>query len=517
MIIVPDYSGIDLNALNFALGSLEQDEQAVRWRNDPNAWITERLGEETWSKQRLVLSEVANNPLVTVQSGHGIGKSWLASRLVGWFLATRPLADTFVVTTAPTNDQVRAVLWRYITQMWIEHDLPGHVSQTAQWKINSQLVAYGRKPADYSESSFQGIHAENLLVILDEAGGIPKQLWIAADALATGANSHILAIGNPDSTSTHFHTVCTTEVGWKRIHISSLDSPNITGEKVSEKLKRTLVNKEWIEDKRRRWGENNALYKAKVLGEFADDEDGLIPLSWVSAANARWNAWNEGRRELTGRTVLGVDVGHMGADKTIIAHRQGDVVLKLEEWAKQDTVAVAGLVQQRLRAARPSVAVVDAIGVGAGVVDILRSRGCTVRPFVASAKWSGRDSTSTQGFLNKRGAAWWNLRELLDPAMDARLCLPPDDDLTADLTTPRFEPVTGAKIKIESKDDIKRRLGRSTDRGDAVAMALWSDSYARVRSEQATVLRPVSYTDRPDRTRDDLSPLFSYEVASRRR
>jgi hypothetical protein len=511
-----ELTGMDLNAFEFALGSLEQDAQADRWRDDPAAWTQERLGEFLWSKQVEIMRAVAAKPLVAVQSGHGIGKSHLASRLVAWFLDTRPPGETFVVTTAPTVQQVRAVLWRYITQAWQLHGLRGRVTQAAEWKINDQLVAFGRKPSDYNESAFQGIHAKHLLVILDEACGIPAQLWNAADSLATGSDNHILAIGNPDSNSSHFHSVCTSEPGWHRIKISSLNSPNVTGEKVPDQLKQTLVKPEWIEDKKLRWGVSSPLFKSKILGEWADDEDGLIPMSWVIDANARWHAWNESRRELVGRTVLGVDVGHLGEDKTVIATRRGDVVTTIESWGKQDTVAVAGLVQQRLRASAPAVAVVDAIGVGAGVVDILRSKGCAVRPFVASASTKRRESTGTQGFPNLRSAAWWNLRELLDPALDARLCLPPIDDLTADLTTPRYEPVTGGKIKVESKDDIRKRLKRSTDFGDAVVQALWTESYARDRVV-TTSLRPISYADRPDRTRDDLSPLFSYEVASRRR
>jgi hypothetical protein len=192
--------------------------------------------------------------------------------------------------------------------------------------------------------------------------------------------------------------------------------------------------------------------------------------------------------------VLGVDVGHLGEDRTVITTRQGDVVMSIESWAKRDTVQVAALCEHRAaRYVRPSI-VVDGIGIGAGVVDQLRTRGLDVVPFIASQATKRRDSTGTQGFSNLRSAAWWHLRELLDPAMDARLALPPDDDLTADLVTPRFEPVTGGKIKVESKDDIRKRLGRSTDYGDAVVQALWIENYERDRPEPSgPVLRPVAY------------------------
>lgn len=490
----------DLAAFTLAIDEIEEDQVSQRWYHDPAAWTTERLGEHVWSKQAEVMRATAAHPLVAVRSGHGVGKSHLASRLVGWFLDTRPAGHTVVVTTAPTAHQVRAILWRYIEQMWRLHGLRGRVTQAAEWKIGNELVAYGRKPSDYNESAFQGVHAEHLLVILDEACGIPHQLWVAADSLATSMDSHVLAIGNPDTTSSHFYTVSTTEAGWHRIKISGLDSPNMTGEPVPDVLSRTLVQRSWIEDKQRRWGERNPLYVAKVLGEFADDEAGLIPLSWVMAAQARWHEWHESAvyvagGEPPGRTVLGVDVGGQGEDLTAIATRKGWVIEQVETWQGPDTMGVVSLVGSRLTRVPQGVALIDSIGIGAGVLDRCRQLRYTVRPFVASGATKRRDQTGTQGFLNVRSAAWWNMRELLDPAGGASVALPPDDDLTADLTTPRWESRTGGKIYVEPKDDIRKRLNRSTDRGDAVVMAFWADpSTVREPGGERTVkLRPVSY------------------------
>lgn len=484
---------------------LERSTQRERWLRDPVAWVEERLGEEMWSRQKEIMRAVAENPQVAVQSGHGIGKSWLASRLVAWWLDTRPQGtDTFVVTTAPTAQQVQVVLWRYITDIWQTHDLPGRVTggTVPAWKMDGQVVAFGRKPSDYNESAFQGVHAEHLLVILDEACGIPEQLWNACHSLATGDENHILAIGNPDTTSSHFHKVCTTEAGWRRIKISSMDSPNFTGEPVSEKMAKSLVKRDWVQRSRERWGATSSLFKAKILGEWADDEDGLIPLSWVTQANRRWQEWSDqfdGIHEPKGRKIFGVDVGHMGEDRTVIATRQGPVIWELESWAKQDTVAVVNLIEARLDATVQGLAVVDGIGVGAGVVDVLRSHRKNVRSFIASHSTGDlRESSNSQTFRNLRSASWWHLRELLDPALGATLCLPPDDDLTADLTAPRWEPVTGGKIQVESKDDIKKRLGRSTDYGDAVVMVMWADQYRddRPGADKSQRLRPVAYANK---------------------
>lgn len=485
----------DLRAMQAAVAILEREERDRRYVDDPVAWVRDVMGEHAWSMQAQIMYAVAAHPLVAVQSCHGSGKSHLASRVVLWFLATRPLGETFVVTTAPSSAQVRAILWRYIRQGHEKANLPGKVHQTAEWKVDGELIAYGRKPADYSQSAFQGIHARHLLVVLDEAGGIPKALWDAADSLATGADSHILAIGNPDDNSSHFALVCQTEPGWTVFKISAYDTPNLTGEienvpeHLREELREVLVTRTWVEDKRQRWGENNPLYIAKVLGEWADSDDGLIPLSWIRAAHARWHAWNDANEERRarghgpveppGRRIYGIDVARFGTDQTAIATRQGLVVMKIEKWPKLDTTQVTAQAQTRLNSHPGSHGVVDVVGIGAGVVDQLRRAGKSVSAFNGAKSTKRRDSTGEWKFPNLRSAAWWNLRELLDPAMDAQLALPEDDDLTADLVTPKWEPRAGGLIVVESKDQIAQRLGRSPDSGDAVTMACWSDTPER--------------------------------------
>ena len=125
-------------------------------------------------------------------------------------------------------------------------------------------------------------------------------------------------------------------------------------------------------------------------------------------------------------------------------------------------------------------AVIDVIGIGAGVVDRLREMGYDdlVVPFNAAERTDFKDQSGLLGMVNKRAAVWWHMRELLDPSSGHAVALPPDDELIGDLTAPRSRPVSGGKIMVESKGDIRVRLGRSTDAGDAVVMAFWADSEA---------------------------------------
>ena len=133
----------------------------------------------------------------------------------------------------------------------------------------------------------------------------------------------------------------------------------------------------------------------------------------------------------------------------------------------------SGRVLGIVRATPGRTPIVDVIGVGGGVVDRLGEQGVTVVAFNASGASENTDRSGELKMLNLRSAAWWRLRELLDPAYDATLALPPDDNLTGDLTAPHWKVTSTGRIQIESKDDIRKRIGRSTDAGDAVMQACW--------------------------------------------
>jgi hypothetical protein len=193
----------------------------------------------------------------------------------------------------------------------------------------------------------------------------------------------------------------------------------------------------------------------------------------VIAANRRWAAWQEaGEPEPAGRRIISADVARTGSDETVLGTRTGNVLQTIERRRDQDTVATAREVRSRLTYPR-ALSIVDSVGVGAGVVDNLRDWRQPVVPFTGSAGTARTDSTGEYGFTNTRSAAYWNLRELLDPARGANLALPDDELLTADLTCPKWSVTTGAKIKVEPKEDVVKRLGRSPDAGDMAVMAWW--------------------------------------------
>jgi hypothetical protein len=155
----------------------------------------------------------------------------------------------------------------------------------------------------------------------------------------------------------------------------------------------------------------------------------------------------------------------------VLAHRDGGAFW-LEGHRRRDTMSTVAMLQGL--DARP---IIDVTGVGAGVYDRGKEVGLKAVAYVGAGKTPVRDRSGKYGFTNIRSAAYYHLRELLDPAYQPTLMLPPDDLLTSDLTTPNWQITTGVppKIQVEPKDKVMERLGRSPDRGDAVAMGMWAD------------------------------------------
>jgi hypothetical protein len=129
---------------------------------DPVGWVRDRLREHLWSKQAEIASSVVGHRYTAVQSCHDAGKSFLAARLTAWWLDVHPAGEAFVVTTAPTAPQVSAILWREIGKAHKKGRLTGRITggSVPEWKLDDgEIIAYGRKPADYDQAAFQGIHA----------------------------------------------------------------------------------------------------------------------------------------------------------------------------------------------------------------------------------------------------------------------------------------------------------------------------------------------------------------------
>jgi len=371
------------------------------------------------------------------------------------------------VTSAPTARQVRAILWKEIGRAHAR-GLPGRTTQTS-WFLDvpgskEEMVAFGMKPSDTDPSAFQGIHARWVLVLFDEACGIPggtdgqsHSLWEAADSLLANDESRFLAIGNPDDPTAEFAKCCKPGSGWNVLGIGYADTPNFTGEEIPENLHHLLIGKKYVEEKRKKWGENNPLFISKILGKFPErSTDSLIPMSWILAAQAR-------ELEPIGANELGVDVG-AGGDKNVVAHRRGPVVRIIRRDQEPDTMVSCGNLVADIKATETTVAKVDYIGIGRGMVD----RGKELDQPVLGIN-VGQSPRDKESFANLRAEAYWGLRErFMEGDIDIDEL---DEDLAAQLVELRFKRSSSGKTLIEEKSEMKKRLGHSPDDSDAVMLA----------------------------------------------
>lgn len=443
------------------------------YRLDPVAWVEQRLHEFVWSKQREIMTALLHHRKVAVRSCHGVGKSHIASRIAAWWLDVHAPGEAFVVTSAPTYAQVRAVLWRYIRQVHKRNILPGRVNQT-EWLIDDEIVAFGRKPADHDEAAFQGIHARRVLVILDEACGIPQALWVAADSLTTNDGCRLFAIGNPDDPTAHFATVCAEGSGWHVIGISAYDSPNLTGEEVPDELAELLISRSWVEEKAAEWGLDNPIYLSKVEGVFAaQDPRAVVRVHDVQACRLDLEVPYADTELLP--VELGVDVGG-GGDLTVIRERRGPLAGR--QWTSNSDRPedLAPLVVRAIVECGATAVKIDSIGIGWGLVGELRNRASRgEHTATISAVNVAEKATDPVKYLNLRSQIWWEIGRQLSSDRAWDLSRMADADGTvAELLEPRWEVDSHGRIQIEAKDDIRERThGRSPDRAEALLLAFY--------------------------------------------
>lgn len=484
--------------------------ECIDWRNQPG--LT--------AYQDEILDALPVYKRVAVRGPHGLGKTTLDAIAVLWFSITRDMAglDWKVATTAGAWRQLERYLWPEIRKWskrirWDQLDREPFDPRTEMLMLNIKLANGQAFPVASDEPALiEGVHADAVLYVFDESKAIIPATFDAAEGAFSGAGGYqaiealAIATSTPGEPAGRFYDIHTRKPGledWWTRHVS-----------VDEAIAAGRISKEWVEQRGKQWGTTSAVYANRVLGEFhTSDSDGVIPLEWIEAANQRWREWDDnGRPASDGPQTLGVDVAREGADQTVLALRFGYVVTELRRYSKQPTTATTGVVTGVLTANPQMTAIVDVIGVGGGVVDQLREAKLKVEAFNASEATSNTDRSGELGFINTRSAAWWGLRELLDPAYGATLALPPDDALTGDLTAPHWKVTSGGKIQIESKDDIRKRIGRSPDDGDAVMQALWQSTggqgaafleYYRRQTEQA------GRVGEPEPVEPDVDPLMA--------
>jgi hypothetical protein len=508
--------------LNKELDALSQPGEEFKrtYRNDYVAFahdcITWPEGEGLTQYQNEILSELPVRKRAAVRGPHGLGKTCIAAISLLCFSTTYDGEDWKIPTTASAWRQLSEFFWPEVHKwaMRIKWDRVGRSAFT-QYELQTMLLklATGRAfaMASSEDELTEGAHADHLLYVFDEAKVIAPGRWDAAEGALMTGDTYALAISTPGEPVGRFYDIHTHKPGyenWWTRHVT-----------VDEMIAAGRITWEKVDQLARQWGENSAVFKNRVLGEFCESsEDCVIPLAWIEAANRRWEErieildknWNwiegakqgrwprwEWRDKRTASPVvdaIGTDIARSDfGDKTVLARRQETTLTQLDRYSIADTSPIVGHVSNLLEHWVSSYAMIDVIGIGAGPFDQLRERyGKRAHAFNASESSDFKDRSKELQFSNKRAAAYWNLRELLDPAYDSQIALPPCDMLTGDLSAVRRGKMTSSgKMTIESKDEIRKRIGRSTDDGDAVVMAF----FPRKRVVDQEVVQSYSYVE----------------------
>jgi len=466
----------------------------ARFQTDPVGFITEGIGETIWSKQREIAQSVVENQRTVVPACHGLGKSHLSARLIAWWVSSYPLGTSLAITIAPTHRQVRNIIWSQIRQVHAKSDLVGQ-ALTTTWKMGENIVAYGFSPNPYDESALQGIHAPNLLIVVDEAGGIGEVIGNSIEALMTGGNTRLLLIGNPptDKEDSWFERCCSNPL-YNVIPVPTSATPNFTGEEIGmckacppyvEKhtINDHLVDQRWVDDVVQEFGEDSNFVEARVHARFPrQTANKVIPFSWLEGARDNENP-------AMGESIkLGVDVASDGGDEFAIAQMDGNIITLVHRssgTANANAVDVASVIVQHIenaeklhkeRNVREPVRVkIDTIGLGWGVVSLLQKwrQENRFQADIIPVNVAERAKDPNK-FRNQRAEMWWNGRSLVQKTEQGiQVKLDVDRQTLAQLANPFYKSDSAGRIQIEGKAEMKRRGVSSPDRGEAILLALY--------------------------------------------
>ena len=431
-----------------------------RYRDDRVSFVINVLHAtpEPWQQEILEALDVGETQLA-VRSGHGVGKTALLAWIMIHFLVTRWPSKT--VITAPSAAQLFDAAFSE-TKRWIR-ELPQVLQD--ELIVTSERISLKASPDEAfisartsraeNPEALQGVHSDYVLLVVDEASGVPEVIFEAASGSMSTPGAISVLTGNPTRRSGFFYNVHTKWAGeWFTKRVSCFES--------------SRVDPKFIEMMRKRYGIDSAAYAIRVMGEFPPaEEDTFIPYFLIDDAMHRDILPLEGKRQ-----VWGLDVARFGDDASCLCKRADYYVHPLKVWHKLSTMELVGRIKIEYETTplnlRPLEIYVDVIGIGAGVVDRL------VELQVPAIGINVSETPSVGSVYNRlRDELWGNVRE----AAEARkLVLPNDEELKGELTTPRMKFLPNGKLQLESKSDMKKRGLPSPDRGDAVALSFAYES-----------------------------------------
>ena len=485
-------------------------------RTDPIYFACNILGVKPWDKQRHILDAIAHNRSVAVRSCNGAGKTFTAAVTILWWLMSYD--NAIVITTAPSERQVREILWRELRNLYVPvRDTIGGKLTRTRLEFGSKRYAYGF--STNTEDRFQGFHSGNILVIVDEASGVDEFIYNAIRGVITAKNSKLLLIGNPHGyAGTFYDAFHKNRKRFETIHVSAFDLPAFKAQGITEENIKDiefpdyddgqqdqdefdeqyeadqslgLSSPQWALDVFNDLGPQSSVYQTRVLGQFPEEaDDTLIPLRDVEAAVKR-------RSDIPPDTkpVMGVDVARFGNDKTVIIIRQGPRVIHIDELRKSDIVNTTGAVITAALKYKLKDIIVDEIGVGAGVLDNLKAD----NRFNAQGLNGSNSPSDNEKYLNLRAEVFDGLRQRF---ADGDISIPNDPELISQVASLTYKYNARGQLQLESKDQIRSTGRQSPDKADAIALAFTSEIKSkpkqRIRIFNEKSLARLRYHQRHD-------------------
>jgi hypothetical protein len=443
-------------------------ESMRRWRASPNLFVRQVLHAEPdlWQDQVLEAASrcAAEAVRIALKASKGPGKSTVLSWLMWWFGTTR--SHPKIVATSITGDNLKDGLWTELSK-WQQRSelLKALFTWGAQrifandhpdtWWMSARTWPKSGDSAQQADT-LAGVHADNVMFVLDESGGIPDAVMAAAEAgLANadpvqGREAILIQAGNPTHLTGPLWRACTAERAlWKVFEITGdPDDPN----------RAPRVSVQWAREQIQKYGRDNAWVLVNVFGRFPPSSaNTLLGPDDVSGAMKRRYPPAVWKREVK---VLGVDVARFGDDRTVILLRQGPVAFAPRIRRNLDTMAVAGEVSQVFDQQQPDALFIDQATFGAGVLDRLLQLGYpAIGVDFGAADYEAK-------FRNRRAGMWWRMADWVKH----RGALPNMPELQAELTTPTYKFDENNKLQLEKKAEVKKRTGVSPDIADALGL-----------------------------------------------
>jgi hypothetical protein len=433
------------------------------YRDRPVEFARDIFGLELWSRQAELAQSVADHDRVSCTSGHKTGKSLAIALLAWWFVLTR--ADGRVVLMSNTGRQLRATLWREVKRLALRArvKLDCEINDLPERGV---VFADGREIAGFSTDESEraaGISGDELLLIYDEASGMPPTLYEAIMGIA-GGDAKIALLGNPTkSAGPFFDSHHDSAALWHTLTISSEETPNVVS---GERLIPGLATRRWRDERRADWGDG-PLFDVRVRGRWpSQSTHAVIGMQLVDERVAAWR--REAFAESTAPTKFGVDVSRFGDNESVIFAMRGHATLPPWVFRGLDTIALARevrrIAQEVGREGEVVTCNVDETGLGGGLVDVLRDMG-GLRVVGINAG----ESPGNPQYQRRRDELWFSLAAWLK----AGGTIPGDRKLVGELVAVEYSFAPTGKIVVEPKDGLSKRLGRSPDRSDALALAVF--------------------------------------------